>query len=49
LWENIFGDASTFFWVDENEIKWKHLLKASEILNLRLKSEIVNQNHLSMK
>jgi len=46
LWENSFGDASTFFWVDENEIKWDHFLKASEIINLRLKSEIVNQDQL---
>jgi len=46
LWENSFGDASTFFWVDENEIKWDHFLKASEIINLRLKSEIVNQDEV---
>jgi hypothetical protein len=46
LWENSFGDASTFFRVDENEIKWDHFLKASEIINLRLKSEIVNQDQL---
>ncbi|KAL4084994.1 hypothetical protein QTP88_027844 [Uroleucon formosanum] len=46
LWENSFGDASTFFWVDENEIKWDHFLKASEIINLRLESEIVNQDQL---
>lgn len=32
--------------MDENEIKWEQFLKASDILNLRLKSEIVNQNQL---
>jgi len=38
LWENNFCDASTFFWVNKNDIKWDNFLKASEILNLKLKN-----------
>jgi len=46
VYENNFGDASTFVWANDNEIKWKHFLKVLEIVNERLKNYIVNKNQL---
>lgn len=40
LWENSFGDASTFFWVDENEIKWDHFLRLFDLAKLPIMNSI---------
>lgn len=46
LWENSFGDASAFSWVNENEIVWEHFLKASQIINEKFNNNIIDHDQL---